>query len=88
LLTDFVCLYNYEFWLSLCKIVDSCQSSTTFSEVNVKDTFTSHINKKIFGKFMILKIEVPFIINFSTELTTRQIRGISPKMMRSKLYLW
>jgi hypothetical protein len=21
LLTDFVCLYNYEFWLSLCKIV-------------------------------------------------------------------
>jgi hypothetical protein len=23
LLTDFVCLYNYEFWLSLCKIVRS-----------------------------------------------------------------
>jgi hypothetical protein len=23
LLTDFVCLYNYEFWLSLCKIVQS-----------------------------------------------------------------
>ena len=23
LLTDFVCLYNYEFWLSLCKIVPS-----------------------------------------------------------------
>ena len=22
-LTDFVCLYNYEFWLSLCKIVRS-----------------------------------------------------------------
>jgi hypothetical protein len=21
--TDFVCLYNYEFWLSLCKIVRS-----------------------------------------------------------------
>ena len=23
LLTDFVCLYKYEFWLSLCKIVRS-----------------------------------------------------------------
>jgi hypothetical protein len=23
LLTDFVCLYNYEFWLSLCKIIRS-----------------------------------------------------------------
>jgi hypothetical protein len=23
ILTDFVCLYNYEFWLSLCKIVRS-----------------------------------------------------------------
>jgi hypothetical protein len=23
LLTDFVCLYTYEFWLSLCKIVRS-----------------------------------------------------------------
>jgi hypothetical protein len=23
LLTDFVCLYNYEFWFSLCKIVRS-----------------------------------------------------------------
>jgi hypothetical protein len=23
LLTDFICLYNYEFWLSLCKIVRS-----------------------------------------------------------------
>jgi hypothetical protein len=23
LLTDFACLYNYEFWLSLCKIVRS-----------------------------------------------------------------
>jgi hypothetical protein len=23
LMTDFVCLYNYEFWLSLCKIVRS-----------------------------------------------------------------
>jgi hypothetical protein len=23
LLTDFVCLYNYEFWLSLCKIARS-----------------------------------------------------------------
>ena len=31
------------------------------------------------------KIEVvPFIINFSTELTTRQIRGKNPKMMRTK----
>ena len=25
LLTDFVCLYNYEFWLSLCKIVRSSE---------------------------------------------------------------
>ena len=25
LLTDFVCLYSYEFWLSLCKIVRSSE---------------------------------------------------------------
>ena len=25
MLTDFVCLYNYEFWLSLCKIVRSSE---------------------------------------------------------------
>jgi hypothetical protein len=31
------------------------------------------------------KIEVPFIINFSTELTTRQIPGVSPKRMRPGL---
>ena len=39
LLTDFVCLYNYEFWLSLCKIVRSsiilllplCITANTFT---------------------------------------------------------
>jgi hypothetical protein len=29
LLTDFVCIYNYEFWLFLCKIVRRCISDIT-----------------------------------------------------------
>jgi hypothetical protein len=32
---------------------NSCQSSTKFSEVNVKNNFTSHINKKIFLIFFV-----------------------------------
>jgi hypothetical protein len=32
---------------------NSCQSSTTLSEVNVKDTFTSHIDKEIFLTFVL-----------------------------------
>jgi hypothetical protein len=83
LLTDFVCLYTYEFWLFLWKIVrssvilllslwlfTSCmtdlyyqvlmnhlhqQPRVTWSmlttKVNVKNTFTSHIDKKYFWHF-------------------------------------
>jgi hypothetical protein len=36
LLTDFVCLYNYEFWLSLCKIVRSSVILFLFSYNGVK----------------------------------------------------
>jgi hypothetical protein len=32
---------------------NSCQSSTKFSEVNVKNTLTSHIDKKIFLTFLL-----------------------------------
>ena len=40
---------------------NSCQSSTTFSEVNVKDTFTSHIDKKnIFDIFIDFLIFIHF----------------------------
>ena len=48
LLTDFVCLYNYEFGLSLCKIVRSSVILLLplFGDVNVKNIFTSHIDKK------------------------------------------
>jgi hypothetical protein len=56
LLTDFVCLYTYEFLLSLCKIVRS-----SVSEVNVKDTFTSHIDNKIFLTFLL----TPYLYTFS-----------------------
>jgi hypothetical protein len=40
---------------------NSCQSSTKFSEVNVKDTFTSHIDKKIFLTFLL----TPYLYTFS-----------------------
>ena len=52
-LTDFFCLYNYEFWLSLCKIVRSSvilllplfvsvqePITSEFSMVNITNTFT------------------------------------------------
>ena len=39
----------------------SCQSSAKLSEVNVKDTFTSHIDKKIFLTFLL----TPYLYTFS-----------------------
>jgi hypothetical protein len=40
---------------------NSCQSSTKLSEVNVKDTFTSHIDKKIFLTFLL----TPYLYTFT-----------------------
>ena len=37
---------------------NSCQSSTKFSEVNVKNTFTSHIDKKIFLTFLLTSLSL------------------------------
>ena len=40
---------------------NSCQSSTNLSEVNVKDTFTSHIDKKNIFDFLL----TPYLYTFS-----------------------
>jgi hypothetical protein len=40
---------------------NSCQSNTKLSEVNVKDTFTSHIDKQIFLTFSL----TPYLYTFS-----------------------
>ena len=40
---------------------DSCQNSTKFSEVNVKNTFTSHIDNKICLTFLL----TPYLYTFS-----------------------
>jgi hypothetical protein len=37
---------------------NSCQSRTKFSEVNVKDTFTSHIDSKIFLTFLLPSLSI------------------------------
>jgi hypothetical protein len=48
------------------------QNSTKLSEVNVKDTFTSHIDRKIFGKFLLTTLpyihEKILIINYNSLL--------------------
>jgi hypothetical protein len=45
LLTDFVCLYNYEFWLALCKIVRS--SLILFTDnIQVVSPFFSNVVRK------------------------------------------
>ena len=46
LLTDFVCLYNYEFWLSLCKIVRS-------SVILLLLLYIFYYNKKICFRYFI-----------------------------------
>jgi hypothetical protein len=46
------------------KRYNSCQSSTKLSEVNVKDTFTSHIDKQIFLTFLL----TPYLYTFSLEM--------------------
>jgi hypothetical protein len=58
LLTDIVCLYNYEFWLSPCKIV---RSSVILVLPLFKDTFTSHIDKEYFWHCCWL----PYLYTFS-----------------------
>ena len=37
---------------------NSCQSSTKFSEVNVKNTFTSHIDKKLILTFLLTSLSL------------------------------
>jgi hypothetical protein len=46
LLTDFVCLYNYEFWLSLCKIV----RSSVILLLPLFTWITGHIHRSIVDK--------------------------------------
>jgi hypothetical protein len=45
------CHYNSIYNNTWTKQINSCQTSTKLSEVNVKDTFTSHIDKRIFWNF-------------------------------------
>jgi hypothetical protein len=53
LLTDFVCLYNYEFWLSLCKIVRSSvilllpSLTHSLTHSNKPIPITSHQDRKV-----------------------------------------
>jgi hypothetical protein len=42
--------------------MNSFQSNTKLSEVNVKDTFTSHIDKNVFLTFLL----TPYLYAFST----------------------
>ena len=54
LLTDFVCLYTYEFWLSLCKIARSCYYPyLVIFGLNLV-SFHPKILKKIFNDFHLL----------------------------------
>ena len=49
LLTDFVCLYNYEFWLSLCKIVRSSVILLLPLFMVFNATFNNIFNKIYYG---------------------------------------
>ena len=63
LLTDFVCLYTYEFWLSLCKIARSCYYPyLVIFGLNLV-SFHPKILKKIFNDFHLLNQAMQAILD-------------------------
>ena len=85
LLTDFVCLYNYQFWLSLCKIVRSSvilllplSTQSCISKICRKICFnfiyiwnnTTFIMAKTWTNVFVCS---RYIINYTLEISATQI---------------
>jgi hypothetical protein len=98
----FGCHYTSIYNNTWTKQVNSCRSSTKLGEVNVKDTFTSHIDRKIFLTFLLTPYlyifslyENPSFIIFSAEteyISTgswyRNINFLRDRIRRIFLWPW